>query len=325
MEELIAKYLANELDEEKRTEFEQKLIQDERFAELVEQHCHAMFLSESVQTNASSFDSNAAWRKVKSRTHSTSGKNRLLLLKIAASLVLLLTLSYVLFNTFTSVEGIKTEATYVTEQEIKEIKLPDGSIAKLNRTSTLSFADGFGETHRQITLSGAAHFDVTSNKNLPFIINTTHSKVSVLGTSFDLSAYPEEQVELNVTEGSVSFESTIANIQKQIVNAGERAELSKDGKRLIREKRSNKNYSAWWTKQLVFENAPLKEVAKDLEKTYWVDVEIAEGLTNCKLDAVITGKSLDDVLAIIQANFPKIIITQSKEKQIKLDGKSCTD
>lgn len=325
MEELIAKYLAGELDEQQRTEFEQKLIQDEAFTAQVESQMLAMFLSEPVQTNADAFDTVSAWQKIKSKTHPTIHRKSSHLLKIAASFVLLATLGYVLFNTLTEVDFNEVQATHQTQQEIKEITLPDGSSAKLNRESSITFSKGFGDTHRQVKLVGAANFDVVSNKDLSFQIITDNSKVSVLGTSFDLSAYPEEQVELNVTEGTVSFESTVADISKQIVNAGERAELSKDGKRLTREKRTNKNYTAWWSKQLVFERAPLSEVAKDLEKAYWVDVEVAEGIANCKLDAVITGKPLADVLAIIQANFPSLKVLQTKEKQIKLDGKSCTD
>ncbi len=325
MEDLIAKYLAGELDEKERTEFEQKLIQDEAFTAQVESHMLAMFLSEPLQTNAHAFDTVSAWQKVKSKTHPATNRKGYYPLKIAASFVLFATLGYVLLNTLTNVEFNEIQASHQTQQEIKEIILPDGSAAKLNRASTITFADGFGDTHRQVQLLGAANFDVVSNKDLPFQIHTANSKVSVLGTSFDLSAYPEEQVELNVTEGTVSFESTVAKISKQVVKAGERAALSKDGKRLIREKRKNKNYTAWWSKQLVFESSALKDVAKDLEKAYWVNIDVAEGIANCKLDAVITSKPLADVLTIIQANFPSLKVVQTKENQIKLDGKSCTD
>ena len=80
---------------------------------------------------------------------------------LAASVVILLAVSSVIFNQPTEIE-------IYSENEVKEITLPDQSILTLNKNSKIVYDSDFGKEHRDIQLSGSAYFDVERNEALPF-------------------------------------------------------------------------------------------------------------------------------------------------------------
>ena len=81
---------------------------------------------------------------------------------------------------------------------------PDGSIVTLNRNSKLIFPKHFTKNVREVTITGEAFFDVKPNTSKPFIINAGNVQVKVLGTSFNVCAYPgTETVEVVVESGKV--------------------------------------------------------------------------------------------------------------------------
>ncbi|CAN0506351.1 unnamed protein product, partial [Scytosiphon promiscuus] len=83
--------------------------------------------------------------------------------------------------------------------------LPDGSVIKLNGQSTLSFKENFQEgLLREVYLEGEAFFNVAKNAKKPFVIHTSYSEVKVLGTSFNVNAFPEnKEVKVSVSTGKV--------------------------------------------------------------------------------------------------------------------------
>ncbi|NDF46439.1 MAG: hypothetical protein EB125_12360, partial [Betaproteobacteria bacterium] len=85
-----------------------------------------------------------------------------------------------------------------------KLTLPDGSKVWLNASSKLTYGNGFGEKHREIWLEGEGYFDVARNPDKPFIIHTSVLDVKVLGTRFNLKAYPDEATtETSLLHGSV--------------------------------------------------------------------------------------------------------------------------
>ena len=87
----------------------------------------------------------------------------------------------------------------------REIKLSDGTVVRLNAGSTITYPKTFSDTLREVTLSGEAFFSVAKNPKCPFIIHTGEIITRVLGTSFNVRAYPEnEDVQIAVVEGKVA-------------------------------------------------------------------------------------------------------------------------
>ena len=89
-------------------------------------------------------------------------------------------------------------------QVINEYTLPDGSVVALNSNSKLVFPKQFNGDTREVTIEGEAFFDVKPNPEKPFIINAGKAQIKVVGTSFNVSAYPEtETLEVVVKTGKV--------------------------------------------------------------------------------------------------------------------------
>lgn len=90
------------------------------------------------------------------------------------------------------------------------VKLPDGSTVWLNAGSKISYTKDFGKEIREVYLTGEGFFDVTKNKEKPFIIHTSSINIKVLGTAFNVKAYPEDKkTETSLIRGSI--EVTIKN------------------------------------------------------------------------------------------------------------------
>lgn len=91
--------------------------------------------------------------------------------------------------------------------DIRQVTLPDGSIVRLNRNTTLSFPKHFNQLKKRwVRLNGEAFFSVTHNPDHPFEIETAWSKVRVLGTRFNLRALSSEDfTEVEVEEGLVAL------------------------------------------------------------------------------------------------------------------------
>lgn len=334
MEELMAKYLANELSEEERNNFEDQLVNDESLK--IEFEDYLNLWTESTQPTELSFDKSQAWNVVKGQIKSEARvvqleqRPKYTLLKIAATLLIVMTAGYFLSETakesVNSLIGVSSLSEVTTDAEMKEVTLPDGSIVKLNANSTLSYAKGFGETHRNITLIGGANFDVEKNESLPFRIEANKGQVEVLGTSFDVKAYEGNDIELNVSEGTVKFSSREED-KTEIVEAGEMAMLSADGTALVKGVVADKNYAAWWTRKLVFENTSFEKVIKNLEETYWVEIDYSEALSNCALTATYENEPLDNVFELLKNTFlgSQLKVIRTKENKIKLEGKVCAN
>lgn len=334
MEELMAKYLANELSEEERIKFEDQLVNDEDLK--IEFEDYLNLWTESTQPSELSFDKSQAWNAVSAQIKSPARvvrlepKPRYTLLKIAATLLIVMTAGYFFSETakesVNSLIGVSSLSEVTTGTEMKEVALPDGSVVKLNVNSKLSYAKGFGNTHRNIALNGEANFDVERNENLPFVIEANNGQVEVLGTSFDVKAYTGKDVELNVSEGTVKFSST-EDDKVEIVEAGEMAMLSADGSSLEKGVVSDQNYAAWWTRKLVFENTSFEKVIKNLEETYWVEIDYSKALLNCPLTATYENESLDEVFEYLKVTFAdsQLKVIRTKENKIKLEGKACAN
>ena len=86
----------------------------------------------------------------------------------------------------------------------------DGSRVAVNSATRLQFPTRFGLKNRSVCLQGEAYFDVVGMNNRPFIIELENAEVKVLGTSFNVKAYPEEDsIRITLDEGSISFPTTL--------------------------------------------------------------------------------------------------------------------
>ena len=318
--DLLAKYLCNEANPVEKSEVEAWLDQSSENREELEQNRKML---DTIDTfyKTERFDSVGAIKNVKAKIHppkleivqrNTIGKEVITrFYKYAAVIIFAVLLAsagfYIGFRNHTT--EVFSEIISTPNQVINEYTLPDGSVVALNSHSKLIFPKQFKGETREVTIEGEAFFDVTPNPEKPFIINAGNAQVKVVGTSFNVSAYPEsETVEVVVKTGKVQVISKFSDelsTEKQVyLTPGEKGILSNNSRNPEKSENSDPNYLAWKTHDFIFDEIPLNEVFKCLEKTYHVKIEVLEPeLNNLKLNAQFEEKPIDFILNVVSLTF----------------------
>lgn len=328
MEELVAKYLADELNAKERADFESQLVDNEALNNELEAQLLICDLTDRNETFV--FDTQVAWSKVDQKTKGSKiiriERPRYSFLKIAAVLLVVAIAGYfVVENNRVRPSDENLVELSSAIDAYQEYILPDGTLVKLNANSTLKLAPDFGQVNRTVTLIGEANFDVVRNESLPFKIQAGNAQVKVLGTSFNLTTYPNQDIELNVSEGSVEFSSLKNDNVKENVVKGQMAFMDKEGLKIKKDSIKNTNYSGWWTRKFEYENTSLAEVIDDLEDSYWVKIEFNSEISGCPITGTYENKSIKEIVDLIDATFPNIKVVSFKENRIKLEGNRCTN
>ena len=247
------------------------------------------------------------------------------LLRIAAVVVFALVLGSVWF--FAEDVELKTETTelIIQNHEITDVELPDGSLVTLNRNSKIDYPDKFTSDKREVNIEGEAFFDVVPNPEKPFVIHAGDVSIKVLGTSFNVNAYPgNERVEVVVSTGKVQFYSeSIDQIpgKELILDPGDKGIFVNASKELLKMQNQNPNFMAWKTRRLIFSETSLKEVIEQISKLYNIQIRTVEpGLNELKYTGHFENSSIDFILEVISLTFD---IEVNKESECYfLDKKS---
>jgi ferric-dicitrate binding protein FerR (iron transport regulator) len=235
------------------------------------------------------------------------------ILKYAALFVLAFSISWLLHNntpiTTTKQSQISYQNIEVPYGSKTKVELPDGSKVTLNSGSRLRYESNLGNDTRTVYLEGEAFFDVRKVENRPFYVNTSGIKIKVLGTSFNVKAYPEEKtVETTLVTGKVEIFEMNASENKPIAvllprqkaifekEAGsistkkEEDKLPKTAPDDIIEIKTNINTElsvAWKDNNFVFDNERFGELITKIERWYNVEIELDYPALN---DARFSGK-----------------------------------
>lgn len=176
------------------------------------------------------------------------------------------------------------------------LTLSDGTKVKLNADSKIILPNVFESDKREVTLIGEGYFDVAPNPDRPFIINTNEAVIQVLGTVFAIRSYPEDKaVQVVVKEGRVSLRSQKRFAKdKAILSAGELGQLFLADNRITTKKAVDLDLFLSWTDgYLKFENTPMDEVARQLERKYDIEVKFDRiKLKELRLTAELKSRSI---------------------------------
>jgi transmembrane sensor len=177
-----------------------------------------------------------------------------------------------------------------------KIQLPDGSVVWLNAGSKLTYNKEYGQQLREVSLTGEGYFDVMKNKDKPFIIHTSNINIKVLGTAFNVKAYPEDkQTETSLIRGSI--EVTIKNRPDNKIILSPNEKLIVENEFFIKNgaEKDDSKYAQpaisinklkhsvidsavaetqWIDNKLVFNDESFAELAVRMERWYDVDIEI---------------------------------------------------
>lgn len=151
-----------------------------------------------------------------------------------------------------------------------ELVLSDGTVVLLNADSKITFPTRFAGENRTVKLVGEAYFKVSKNKHRPFIVETGNLYTKVLGTEFNLKAYPHSDVNVTLIKGSVAVN---AEGKEVMLKPGQNAEYSED-KDIEVTTVDTEGYIQWKDGYFYFDNVPLIDVVRDLGRWYNVNIEI---------------------------------------------------
>lgn len=218
-----------------------------------------------------------------SRIEKARTRKRILFYSLGA-LPLLATICLFLFQSPTP--SSQTLQCYAPYGQRKTLTLSDGSTVTLNSGSTLVYSDNYKKGNREVVLIGEAKFEVTKNPHQPFIVKANGFDVQVLGTVFNVNAYPENP------EPSVTLESGVVKIlhndEEYLLAPDQMACLGQDALFHISNVEAEKEM-LWTTGGFAFRQASITDICSYMERTYGINVQCNTLLPKYK-DTSITAR-----------------------------------
>jgi ferric-dicitrate binding protein FerR (iron transport regulator) len=246
-------------------------------------------------------------------------------LKVAATVTLIaLTASVYYWQGRSQHQLLVTEVPARVPDDLRFIKLPDGSSVILNKGSFLNFPKSFDAlASREVHLTGEAFFDIKHDASKPFIVHTGKLKTTVLGTAFNVKAYPDQNdITVTVTRGKVS----VANEAKVIgiITPEQQITFHKASKQADQQNVRSKNVVAWVEKDILFDDVSMEDAARMLKDRFHVQINFAnEKIMNCRFTATfIKGEDLQQILDVI-CEFNQATYTTDEAGNIEIYGSGC--
>jgi transmembrane sensor len=239
--------------------------------------------------------------------HSTIGT----FLKYAAFLVILIgfpVLFYLNKQTLSPEisKVLKYTSVVADNGQISKIILPDSSIVWLNSGTTLSYNSGYAITNRNLNLNGQAYLHVKKDIENPLIVACNDLKVKVLGTKFDVSAYPgDDKIKVVLECGSVQLLRTGDDAFNYRLKPGEMAQYNKKSDDVAIEKVNAADFISWKEGYLLFDDVPMGDVIERLERKFDIEIivrnkEVYKSIFN----ANFKDENLTEILEYIEYSCP---------------------
>ena len=146
------------------------------------------------------------------------------------------------------------------------IVLSDGTKVHLNAESQLTYPICFSDKERIVQVEGEAYFDVAPDKAHPFIVQTPHTSIRVTGTSFNVRAYADEEVE-STTLVSGAIEISSENKDYELI-PNQHFVYDKNSRKSTVSNVNTELYTSWESGSFIFINVPLQNVMSYLSKWY---------------------------------------------------------
>jgi len=273
---LFEQYLENKCS---RKELEElfKYIRKAEHDEQLRQHIKNLYTS--IQKNPSSLtcvDENGQlilnepnWLKPKA--HVVNFKKKFVKLAIAASILGVACTLWLTLKTSPSPGKLNTISALTKKttdrSESKFILLGDSTRVWLNAASSLEFPDEFNSKPREVYLSGEAYFDVRHADKVPFIIHTGNVSTTVLGTAFNIKAYPgQKNIIVSVSRGKVKVSRKNEPVIT-LVN-GQQVKVEDEGTGVFEKVIPVKGIASWQQGNIEFDDESFEDIIADIERIY---------------------------------------------------------
>lgn len=221
-------------------------------------------------------------------------------LKIAAVIAIVFSATYFWMDSERQHEEESLQSVYAPSGQRTEIRLPDGTKVWLNSCSRLTYSDKFVGNYRRVKLDGEAYFIVSKNKEKPFIVQTNRYNINVLGTEFNVTAYPtDKEWRTSLLNGCVRITDR-SGVNKMLLYPNDVAYLENGvlHKTVI----GDDNMFKWREGLLCFTNLSIQEMVRKLELYYDVKIVVHNvAMTNkCYTGKFRIGDGIDHVLDVLR-------------------------
>lgn len=258
------------------------------------------------------------FEEIESRISRTgAGKSRKIFwLKIAASLIFLLFSALVGWSVFSHQPTANAIVSITTKKLQKQhLLLPDGTVVWLNEGSSLNYPSTFVGSQREVWLKGEAYFEVKHDRTRPFLVQTADLRVRVLGTVFNVKAYPHKKAETSLLKGSV--EVTLNHTPERKIMLKPYQKLIVENQPADQQIKSFNHYHldsikheslgetiaeiAWTKPAFTFSNERFEDIAGKLEKGFDLHIIIQNpAIKDYRFTGTFTNASIHTVLNALQ-------------------------
>lgn len=262
-------------------------------------------------TRYDNVDGELIWDNIREITQEGHKNSNLLIYKIysiAASILLILGLGVLGWMIMNEPGKTSMFVVYSGIQNIKSVKLPDGSTVQLGPSSKLTYPASFTGNKREILLEGQAFFDVEKDKSKPFIVKTRNMDVTAVGTAFEVYSYEtDNNIETVLLNGKVRINTEINNRKAEFfLSPNEKLTFSRSSGRLAIEKVDASKYTDWRNHGILsFENEKLSMIIPRLEQWYGRNVICQKDIADkFRFTFKVRDDSLERILFMLNSSSP---------------------
>ncbi len=260
-------------------------------------------------------DSNALFSRIETKMkekHHIGRKHYLIRIRNAAA-IFILGLMFPVVYYFVLNPKETSQVVYLKEsisnEKVKKMILPDSTAVWLMSGSTISYPSDFtGNKTRNVRISGEAFFDVAKDPVHPFILNIGEIGLKVMGTSFNVMNYGDEnQIQVVLKSGKVDlFKGKYSPDNKFVhLTPGELGTYKKDNPKFLISNVDVAKYTSWTEGILLFHDDPLADVLKKIGRWYNIDIEINDpAVSNFPFTATIKNENMDQIIDLLQYSTP---------------------
>jgi len=259
-------------------------------------------------------------------------RNKYAWLYVAASVILILGIAFLFKKNVEDTSSIseKLQQVFVKPGSKSKIILPDGTVVRLNGSSTLTYRKDFNKNVREVDLEGEAYFDVTKDATHPFIVHTSNIDIKVLGTIFNVKSYEQDQtIEATLLRGSIEvYTKDDPSAPKVILKPNEKLVFRKDKEEDLPPRKnvtndSLKKYEAgqdisistlsankpdslkeetsWLYNRLVINGDDFNNLATKFERWYGVKINIlSKDLEKYHFNGIFENETIEQALNALQ-------------------------
>lgn len=214
-----------------------------------------------------------AWDEQRLAGERSPKRNWPLIAAIACVVILLAGVAWFMYQPVQKHRQGPLAKKVTSRSEYKYMILPDSTQVWLNAASTLEYPQAFGAGKREVFLSGEAYFDVKHADKQPFLIHSGKVTTRVLGTAFNIKAYPgREHIIVSVSRGKVQVNYDEKEVA--MLTPGQQVKVSNANKPVIQKKIAVTEAAPWQQGNLVYDDETFSDIVADLERIYDVTIRM---------------------------------------------------